>query len=103
MLGAAVDGCLVLGAAVVGCPVLGADVIPDTTEEGRHISPFPPTRHEHTADPEVALISHELGLAVSGPKQSALTLHDPHAPAETAVVGSPEDAVTVPLCRLQRW
>jgi hypothetical protein len=46
---------------------------------------------------------HVLWLTVSGPKQSALALHDPHAPADSATMGSPDADVTTPLYRLQRW
>jgi hypothetical protein len=99
VLGMAVDGCPVLGMAVDGCPVLGS-AGPTT---GRHESPSPMVRHEQTGTPLLALMLHVLWLTVSGPKQSALALHDPHAPTDSATLGSPDDAVTVPLCRLQRW
>jgi hypothetical protein len=74
-VGTAAVGCPVLGAAVVGCPVLGAAVavlgsgVVEDTPEGRHRSPFPPTRHEQIAvpalkgpAPPLVLISHELWL-----------------------------------------
>ena len=48
---------------------------------------------------------HVLLLTVSGPKQSALALHDPHKPTEMAPVGSSGDpaGTRVPLTVLHRW
>ena len=48
----------------------------------------PPGRHWHAAVPVEALMVHVLLLSVSGPKQSAVAVHVPHAPAEMAPVGS---------------
>jgi hypothetical protein len=69
---------------------------------GRQRSPLPPARHEQTPEPELAFTLHELFGALSGPKQSALGMHDPQSPASTAPLGSPS-RVTTPSCRLQRW
>jgi hypothetical protein len=75
-----------------------------TAATGRHRSPSPPARHEQIAVPVVALVPHELLASVSGPKHSALELHDPHGPADTALAGSPAlpAPASVPLTRLHR-
>jgi hypothetical protein len=85
---------------VCGCTVS----FPTPGGAGRQRAPFPPARHEQTAEPVpvLAFTLQKLFATVSGPKQSALALHDPHAPAETAPLGSP-DVVTTPFSRLQRW
>jgi hypothetical protein len=71
---------------------------------GRHKSPLPPALHEQTgvARAVVKLMLHALPLMVRGAKQSALTLHDPQAPADTTARESQDNSVTIPLWRLQR-
>ena len=73
-------------------------------DSGKHMSFATPGRHWQTAALET-LIVHTLSLRVSGLKQSALELHDPQGPAQSAPVGSCADCAgaSTPLTLLHRW
>ena len=75
------------------------------SREGKHmLLETPPGKHWQMAN-FAALTLHVLLMTVSGPKQSALALQDPHAPAEMVPVGSSEDpaGTRTPLTVLHRW
>ena len=71
---------------------------------GKHMMlTTPPGRHWHIVALVDGLTVHVLLLRVRGPKQSALAVHEPHAPAEIAPVGSCEVPAGTVLTLLHLW